>query len=68
MVLIMAMIASGVLLKDILVSDMFGRVVEVNAATVSGTLRVVAPRVSDESYLSPGSILESTVSGLMRNK
>ncbi|MBN1168249.1 hypothetical protein JXA63_00005 [Candidatus Woesebacteria bacterium] len=70
MVLFIAMVASGIMLRNILVSDMFGRVVEVNAATVSGTLRSLSGQSFEDrdSIFDPTSILESTVSGLMRSK
>lgn len=66
MTLLMIIAVSGMILKNILVSDMFGRVVEVNAATVSGTLRAMTPKVSEKDYLGPSNFLESTMSGLLR--
>jgi hypothetical protein len=66
--LIFAMVASGLMIKNILASKMFERAVTVNAATVSGTLRLITPDTTSEDYVSPRKVLESTVSGFLRNE
>jgi hypothetical protein len=61
------MVISGMMVKNILTSDMFERTLSVNAATVSGTLKTLSATNDNNSHsVSPNHILEGTVSGLMK--
>lgn len=67
LVLILAMVISGMMVKNILTSDMFERTLSVNAATISGTLRTLNVANDNNSHsVSPSYVLESTVSGLLK--